>query len=152
MNPFQEFNEQGAWDIVRRADAVMKASESREALFHGVRIMLEPILEDLESIEDGQGGYSLSDWQDEVEACQARMGSVLHFLDFVEGYYLQQAVEDHILHVFLAAHDLLKLAKLVIDDQVKELYSRPAAEEWKPAQPSAPELSPSRARRQEVAA
>lgn len=151
MNRIQEFIDQGTWDFVRRADNILKASEGQETMFHGLRIMLEPILEGLKSIRNGQGDTTLLDWQDEVEACQARMGSVLQVLEFFEAHFIQQNIEDQVLFVFLGAHDLLKLAKVVIDTQVDELYSRPAPDEKKPVQASAPTPTTTRARRQEFA-
>jgi len=115
---FQSFVDQGAFDLVERADAVLHEIVQEFSMAHGLRVLLEPIRDELSEINEGQGENSLSDWKDEVECCQGRLECVLDIFDFIE-------VHEAKCLPFLAALDLLRLAKAVIDAQVQELYSRP---------------------------
>lgn len=142
MTSLQTFIDQGPYLLVRRADAVLLASTEECGLFHGLRVLLEPTLNELSSLHRGDHkALPLSGQNDAVEHSQARLESVLDIFDFIEVHETQE--------VFLAVLDLLRLAKVVIDAQVEELYSRPFDEE--PAlTASAP--APVTSRRVEVAA
>lgn len=142
MTSLETFIGQGPYLLVRRADAVLLASTEECSLFHGLRVLLEPTLNDLSALHNGEHKtLPLSGQKDAVERSQARLESVLDIFDFIEVHETQA--------VFLAVLDLLRLAKVVIDAQVEELYARPLDVEPAPT-PSA--LAPVKSRRVEVAA